>query len=205
MNSNYELVEFLKRNGAIKTKKVERAFLAIDRSNFVPFRYINEAYENYPLPLCEGQTISQPETVAFMLECLGVNKGEKILEIGAGSGWVTALLSNLVGRKGFVYSYEINKNVGNFGQNNLFKMSLPPNYSYKIADAKRNWAKNKPYNKIIAAAAFESVGDELVGLLAPGGILLVPTKDCSLLRIKKYNNGKIERKVFPGFIFVPLV
>lgn len=204
MQSNKELIEYLKSKGAISTKRIERAFLAIDRIRFVPFRYVEEAYKNYPLPIGEGQTISQPETVAFMLEKLEIKRGDEILEIGAGSGWVTALLSFLVGKKGRVYSYEINAEVGGFGLGNLSTIRLEPNYHYRVADAKSFWGKDSPYDRIISAAAFGKVGGELISHLSPGGVLLVPTAGNYILKIKKTKNDKIEKEIFTGYIFVPL-
>lgn len=90
------LVEHLRNGGYLKTPKIIDAFLNIDRIDFVPENLKEDAYLNIPLPIGKGQTISQPLTVAFMLELLGPKYGDKILDVGAGSGWTSALLAYIV-------------------------------------------------------------------------------------------------------------
>ena len=110
-----ELVRELKRQGVLRSPLVEQAFRAIDRKDFVRPEHRAEAYGNYPLPIGEGQTISQPYTVAFMLDLLDPRPGERILDVGAGSGWQAALLAHMVspmdesqrmGSRGRVYAME---------------------------------------------------------------------------------------------------
>src|SRR3989338_5427773 len=101
METNEQLIALLQKEGYLKTQSVIGAFQAIDRKDFVPADLADKAYANEALPIGEKQTISQPLVVAFMLEILGVKAGEKILEVGTGSGWKTALLAELVsGRDG---------------------------------------------------------------------------------------------------------
>ena len=94
-----ELIFFLTRNNILKTKSIIEAFEKIDRKDFILKKYTNEAYNDYPLDIGSNQTISQPSTVAFMLELLSPKKGDKILDVGSGSGWTTALLGYIVGRR----------------------------------------------------------------------------------------------------------
>ncbi len=93
-----ELIKNLKRSGVLESPYVAAAFRAIERGDFVPREYQREAHGNYPLPIGQGQTISQPFTVAFLLDLLDPRPGEKILDIGAGSGWQSALLAYVVSR-----------------------------------------------------------------------------------------------------------
>jgi protein-L-isoaspartate(D-aspartate) O-methyltransferase len=202
MNSQ-QLIDKLVFRRTLKTREVIEAFKKIDRISFVPQNLKSEAYGDYPLPIGDGQTISQPTTVAFMLEALGVKKGNKILEIGAGSGWVTALLAGLVGENGFVYAYEINQRVGQFGLSNLSKTGYQ-NYSYKIEDAKECWQKNAPYDRIISGAAFSEIPKELGSLIKKDGIIVVPTQGMDIQKITKISEMKFEKEVYPGFVFVPL-
>src|SRR3989344_3253201 len=102
-----ELIRELKTQGVLKSPNVEAAFRAIDRKDFVRPEYEEVAYANHPLPIGEGQTISQPYTVAFMLDLLDPKAGEKILDVGSGSGWTTALLAHIVSQSG-----EIDENGG---------------------------------------------------------------------------------------------
>src|SRR3989344_867492 len=106
MNTLEGLIQELLSGGYLKTPRIIDAFRLIDRADFVLPEYKDEACGNYPLPIGEGQTISQPLTVAFMLELLNPQPGEKILDIGAGSGWQTALLAEIVGPKGQIVAIE---------------------------------------------------------------------------------------------------
>ena len=101
------LVKELITNGALKTPRIIEAFRAIDRKDFVPEELQDEAYGNYPLQIGYGQTISQPNTVAFMLELLAPELGNKIIDVGSGSGWQTALLAHIVGPKGKIFGIEL--------------------------------------------------------------------------------------------------
>ena len=135
--NNSNLVEKLKVDGFLKMPAIISAFQKIDRADFVLPQYSNEAYEDYPLPIGHGQTISQPATVAFMLELLQPKIGEKILDIGAGSGWATALLAEIVGKDGKVYGLEIISELVEFGKNNLGKYNFN---NAEILLAGKNWA-----------------------------------------------------------------
>ncbi|MCK5080931.1 MAG: L-isoaspartyl protein carboxyl methyltransferase, partial [Candidatus Moranbacteria bacterium] len=115
-SSNQQLVDFLERKGFIRSLQVKEAFLVVDRKKFVPEKFQEFAYYDQPIFIASGQTISQPATVAIMLELLGTQPGDKVLDIGAGSGWVSCLLSHLIGEAGKVYAYELNKKVGAFGK-----------------------------------------------------------------------------------------
>ncbi|NEJ83132.1 L-isoaspartyl protein carboxyl methyltransferase, partial [Rhizobium leguminosarum] len=106
MKSNKDLVNYLVMSGILKSKEIINAFTAIDRKDFVGLENVDNAYEDHALSIGYGATISQPTTVAFMLERLGAMPGNIVLDIGTGSGWTTALLATIVGKKGRVYGIE---------------------------------------------------------------------------------------------------
>jgi protein-L-isoaspartate(D-aspartate) O-methyltransferase len=201
MRSNQELVAFLVNSGAIKTKKLKEAFLAADRINFVPEILREYAYEDQPLPIAQGQTISQPSTVAFMLELLDVKEGDEVLDIGAGSGWVSCLLGFLVGIKGKVEAFEINEEVGRFGKKAVSESGFE-NVEYTIGDAADFWKSGKFYNKIYSGAAFETIPENLKKNLRTEGVLVAPTRDGCIRRIAKEEKG-FKEDCYSGFVFVP--
>ena len=117
-----ELIESLIKEGYLKTPLIIEAFRKIDRKNFLPEELKERAYENTALPIGNKQTISQPLVVAFMLELLELKSGEKVLEIGTGSGWNTALMAKLVGESGKIFSIERIEELHQFAKANLLKL-----------------------------------------------------------------------------------
>lgn len=200
--SNKDLVNKLVTEGAIQSREIEEAFLAVDRKDFVREIELTNCYLDLPLPIGKGQTISQPTTVAIMLEMLEIKKGMKVLDIGAGSGWVSAIIANLVGKKGKVFCYELLKSVGNFGKDNLDKRKIN-NVVYQIKDAAKTWGDNVPYDRIISGAAFKKIPPDLIDTLAPTGIAVLPSVDNYLIKVRKTKTNKVEIDKKYGFIFVP--
>lgn len=153
-----------------------------------------------------GQTISQPATVAFMLELLQPQVGEKILDIGAGSGWQTALLAQIVGQAGQVIAVERVPELAGFAQRNLAKYHYE-NVELIVADGSQGYANYEPYDGIIVAAAGSRIPETMLRQLKVGGRLVMPvgetTQSIFLVIRKDQNNFKYQE--FPGFIFVPLV
>ena len=186
--------------GVLNSKDIIKAFENIDRSDFIKPEYISEAYEDYPLPIGQGQTISQPTTVAFMLELLQPKRGHKILDVGSGSGWTTALLAQIVGRKGKVIGTEIVSDLVKFGQQNLAKYDLP---QAKIVKSNLvGYPEEAPYDRILVSASANKLPKELIEQLASDAIMVLPIES-SIFKIKA-KKGKIETEEFPGFSFVPL-
>lgn len=198
------LVGDLERRGALKSGLIKQAMLEVDRKDFVPERIKDSSYEDQALPLTDGQTISQPTTVAFMLELLEPKPGQKILDIGAGSGWVSALLAHIAGKNGKVFAYEIKREVGEMGIANIKKTGFQ-NIEYRIVDAAQEWHKNGPYDRVISGAAFEDIPGDLIKLLGPQGILVAPTQNGFIKKIFRYPDGDIVREDYYGFSFVPFV
>lgn len=196
------LTNNLKEDGTLKNEAIKSALLKVDRAAFVPPFLKSRAYDDIALPLVEGQTISQPTTVVFMLELLDLKSGDRVLDIGAGSGWTSCLLGEIIGKNGAVFAYEINKMVGSFGLSNIRNFGAK-NVSYEIGDAAVFWEEHAPYDKIHAGAAFEKVPKELLLQLEIGGIFVGPTKEQEIRKIIRSSKNEFKEEIYPGFVFVP--
>ena len=199
-----QLIENLVSNGYIRTPKIAEAFYKIDRADFVLTDTKDRSYDNIPLPIGHGQTISQPLTVAFMLELLNPKEGDKILDVGSGSGWQSSLLAYIVGEKGKVFAIERIPEISEFGRKNSEKYGFK-NISFIIGDGSKGYSKEAPYDKIIVAASSKTeIPSKLKSQLRIGGRLVIPVKNSIWLAVrKKYDD--YEEKEFPGFVFVPLI
>lgn len=198
-----ELLNRLKfETRVLNTSKLETAFKLIDRKDFIYKDHESEAYEDYALPLISGSTISQPTTVAFMLELLELETGNLVLDIGSGSGWTTALMSKIVGKNGWVVGVEIIPELIRFSKDNLKKYKIK-NVSIELATERLGFPEIGPYDRILVGASAREVPEELFQQLKSGGILVIPIKE-SIFKIKKTKSGEIEKTEFSGFSFVPL-
>ena len=199
-----QLVKELIARRALKTRSIISAFRRTDRQKFVRPETAAEAYGDYPLPIGFGQTISQPYTVAFMLELLEPRQGEKILDVGSGSGWTTALLAHIVGEKGKVFGVEIVPELVAFGQENLKKNKLPQ-AEIRQAGEIFGLPEEAPFDRIlVSAASSKVVPPELLTQLKAGGTMIIPLGN-SIMRLRKTAAGKTEVEEFPCVVFVPLV
>ncbi len=205
INSNNKgLIDELIRSGVLRTNSIIQAFIAIDRRDFVnkdtPEIVI---YSDTPQQIGFGQTISQPYTVAFMLELLQPKKGQKILDIGSGSGWTTAILANIVGETGMVTGLEIIEELVKFGNDNLAKY---PNLNAEILKAKKGilGLPEEKFDRILVSASAEYMPIKLYKQLKSDGILVIPIQQ-SIWRVFKNDNGEISTEEYPGFVFVKLV
>ncbi|TSC52129.1 MAG: protein-L-isoaspartate(D-aspartate) O-methyltransferase [Parcubacteria group bacterium LiPW_39] len=190
----------------LKTPLIIEAFKNINRADFLPDDLKDEAGVNAPLPIGFGQTNSQPLTVAFMLELLQPQAGEKILDIGSGSGWTSALLAWCVGEDGKVLAIERIPELCEFGKQNIAKYNYIVKGVVKIicADGAKGLPEEAPFDKIIAAAAADSVPPAWKEQLRIGGQMILPIKD-SIWLLKKKSVKDFEEKEFYGFAFVPLI
>ena len=191
-----------KESGVLRNPRIREAFQEIDRANFVEPDYHVESYEDYPLPIGQGQTISQPTTVAFMLELLGAEEGDSVLDVGSGSGWTTALLASIVGKDGSVLGVEIVPELVKQGKRNLAKYKFP-HASIMPAGKKHGSEADGPFDRILVNASAEELSDDLMEQLKVGGVMVMPIKE-SIWRFEKIAEDDIETREYPGFVFVPL-
>jgi len=189
------------RGMGITDARVLDALAAVKREDFV--RQKKEAYENYPLPIGWEQTISQPYTVAFMLEALELSSGLRVLEVGAGSGWNAALLGKLVA-PGEVISTEIISELALSAEQNVRRAGIS---NVRVVCADGSLGFSGAFDRIIVTAACPAVPPPLVEQLADDGVLLAPVGEGmfgqDLVKLRK-RGGRIERQSLGSFVFVPL-
>ena len=202
MISNSDLLRHLINKDVIRSSNIIKAFRDIDRADFVFDRSASDIYEDYPLGISYGQTISQPTTVAMMFEMLSPSSGDKILDIGSGSGWTTALLANIVGKSGYVIGLERVDELVEFGNHNLKKYKFK---NAKIIHAKKELGiKGEQFDRILVSAAANEFPSELTKQLKTGGKLVVPVKN-SIYEVTKTDSSDFETIEHYGFRFVPLI
>ncbi len=187
----------------IRDPKVLQAMLQVERHKFVPELSIPQAYEDHPLPIGYGQTISQPYIVALMTELCELDGTEKVLEIGTGSGYQAAILSLLAKE---VYSIEIVEPLGKQAALRLKSLGYK-NVTVKIGDGYKGWPEHAPFDVIMLTAAPPTVPDALLNQLKEdGGILVAPVGDYHQELIKIVRNGNnYSQKVITYVRFVPMV
>jgi len=206
------LIVSLIEEGWLKTPRIIEAFRKIKRVDFLPEDIKNLAELNEALPTGYGQTISQPLVVAFMLELLNPQPGEKILDIGSGSGWTTALLGEIVGGStkggylGKVIAIEIIPELKEFGEKNVAKYNFVKKgqVQFICADGSEGYKKEAPYDKILASASAETLPQAWKEQLKISGRIVTPIGSSIWLFIKT-SATEFEEIEYPGFAFVPLV
>jgi len=197
-----ELVEILKNKG-ITNKRVLEAFLKVERHLFVPDIMKQHAYKDVALPIGMGQTISQPYTVAYMTQALDPQPQQKILEIGTGSGYQAAILSQMGAR---VFTIERHHDLYNSAMKIFDKMNL--RIAARCSDGTLGWQEFSPYDGIIVTAGGPSVPVNLKKQLAENGRLVIPVGDKkiqSLQIITKFSSDEFQTREVPYFAFVPLI
>ena len=203
--SREQLVNRLMREGYIKSDNVKKAFLEVPRENFVPEPLKMQAYVDRPLEIGNGQTISAPHMVAIMCEALDIKNGQKILEIGAGSGYHAAIVSQLVGEKGHIYTIERFEDLAKRAQDNLKHTGIT-NVTVEVGDGSEGLKTYEPYDRIYVTCAAPSVPQLLIDQLKDFGKLLIPVGSmyCELQLLEK-KGEKILSENLGGCVFVPLV
>ena len=201
--SNRKFIEQLVKEGRIKTKAISNAFFKIDRIDFVPEKFKGEAYLDIPIPIYHGMTTSQPSTIAFMLEKLRPKKGDKVLEIGTGSGYLTALLAVLVGKNGKVFSVEYFPKLKEFAEFNLRHYNFK-NIKLLTGDGKSGLLEEAPFDKIISSAEVKEIPRAWEEQLKIGGSILTPI-DSKIVLAKKVAEDRFDAEFFSAFSFVPLL
>ncbi len=187
----------------MRSRRVRAAFDATPRAHFLPESQRRFADADQALPLCHGQTNSQPTTVRNMLELLDVEPGQRVLDVGAGSGWTTALLAHLVGPEGRVYGVELVPALVELGRDNLAGLGLPQATVEPARAGVLGLPDTAPYDRILVSADARRMPESLVDQLAEDGVMVVPVNG-RMARVERRAKG--PRTTWHGhYRFVPLV
>lgn len=188
----------------VKDRRVIAAFLAVPRHEFVPEECEGQAYEDYPLPIGGNQTISQPSLVAKMVELLQLKGDERVLEVGTGSGYQTAILAELAKK---VYSIERIEGLAKKARKVLAKQGYN-NVQVVIGDGSKGLSQEQPFDGIIVSAAADNIPQDLIKQLGNKGRLVIPVREIpfgQMLKVGIKENGKISFQDVEPVVFVPLV
>jgi protein-L-isoaspartate(D-aspartate) O-methyltransferase len=198
------LVRRLVAGGELHVPAVIDAFRAVPRQSFVPRCWLDSAYGNYPLPIGAGQTISQPAVIATMTESLELRPTDRVLEIGTGSGYQTAILSLLAGA---IYSVELLAQLGLAAEERLRGLGIT-NVHVRIGDGYAGWPEHAPYDRILVTAAPPRVPPALLAQLGDPGILVAPVGSSPfaqrLIRVRR-SAGVLTEEFIEDVCFVPMV
>jgi protein-L-isoaspartate(D-aspartate) O-methyltransferase len=196
------LIKTLRKKG-IKDERVLEAFRKVPRHLFVDGAMYAQAYDDNALPIGMGQTISQPYVVALMTELLQLKTDEKILEIGTGSGFQAAILAQFSRR---VYTIERHRELGDASRKLLRGLGYE-NIVFKVGDGTRGWQQHAPFDKIIVTAGAPAVPRELMGQLAEGGRMIIPSGERAYQELEVYDKTakEVRKKTAGGVLFVPLI
>lgn len=181
------------------------AMRAVPRHKFVPERYAGQAYNDYPLPIGLGQTISQPYIVAFMTELMKLDPGDRVFELGTGSGYQAAVAAKVAGS---VYTMEIYKDLADAAKERLESLGFT-NVHARHGDGYNGWEEKAPFDAIIVTAAADHIPPPLIKQLRPGGRLIIPLGSPfsvqQLVLVTKDLKGKVSERAIIAVRFVPLL
>jgi len=197
-----KLIRIVEGKG-ITDQNVLHALEKVPRHYFFDKAFLEHAYQDKAFPIGEGQTISQPFTVAFQTQLLKIQKGDKVLEIGTGSGYQACILIELGAE---VYTIEYIKKLYDRTKKFLPSMGYKPHFF--LGDGTKGLQAFAPYDKILITAAAPTVPQPLIDQLKVGGIMVIPVGDNNLQRmvkVTKKNENKVSKEYFDYFCFVPLV
>ena len=199
----HNMVEFQLRERGISDERVLDAMTRVPRHEFAPESCRGQAYEDHPLPIGEKQTISQPYIVALMLQALALSPTDKVLEIGTGSGYVTALLAELAAH---IVSVERHPALADEARQLVFSLGYT-NVRIIVADGTRGYPESAPYNAILVSAAAPALPQPLLTQLAEGGRMIIPVggEDSQQLQLIQIRNGQPHTTLRELCRFVPLV
>lgn len=203
MDLNALLIKRLSGLQILKTPEIVEAFARIDRSKFIKPEYSARAYEDKSFPIESGQVISQPAAMATMLELLQPKKGEKILDIGAGSGWSTALLAYIVGFTGKVIGTEIMPQLLEVSSRNLLSAEIR---NARIVPATKDlgFPAQGPYDRILSTAYMTHIPFELLDQVYDGGTIVLPVKN-DIVKIVKADQNNLQITSHLGYQFTPMI
>jgi len=199
------MVERQLRSRGIEDQRILEAFLTVPREAFVGADYAHLAYGDHPLPIEAGQTISQPYIVALMIEAAGIKHGDKVLEVGSGSGYAAAVIGRIAAK---VVGIERQLELVEVARERLKRLGYE-NVTIVEGDGTRGWAKEAPYDAILAAASGSHIPAPLVDQLKPGGSIVMPIGSPGwaqkLVKATKREDGTLEQSDLGGVRFVPLI
>ena len=198
-----QLVEQI-RNKGITDERVLQAILEIPRHYFIDSAFDQIAYEDRAFPIAEGQTISQPYTVAYQTQLLEVKPHEKVLEVGTGSAYQACVLATMGAQ---VYTIERQKQLYDLNRAFAYLRNFP-SIRYFFGDGYQGLPTYAPFDKIIVTAAAPSVPEKLLEQLKPGGKMVIPVGEGrvqQMLRIQKDATGQLHEEIFDDFSFVPML
>jgi protein-L-isoaspartate(D-aspartate) O-methyltransferase len=182
--------------------RVLEAMAEVPRHLFVPASFQHQAYDDHPLPIGHGQTISQPYIVAAMTEALKLESGHKVLEIGTGSGYQTAVLARLAGT---VHTVELVEDLSKQARLAMQRLDLR-NVRFRVGDGNDGWPEFAPYDRIVVTAAAETMPFALVEQLAEGGRIVVPVgREAQTLTVGVKHGKRLVQRGLMSVVFVPFV
>jgi protein-L-isoaspartate(D-aspartate) O-methyltransferase len=183
--------------------EVEQAFRAVPREGFLPRRLRRQAGFDGPLPIGHGQTNSQPRTVADMLRLLDVRPGHRVLDVGSGSCWTTALLGHLTGPTGLVHGVEVVTDLVEWGSANLAVTDMAWTHNHTALPDQLGWPEQAPYDRILVSAEPDTLPQELVDQLAVGGRMVIPVAGRML--VVDRDESDVHHTTHGYYRFVPLL
>ncbi len=201
------LVDSLVRRGYVSSKAVEKAMRRVPREEFLPQDLKDEAYVDTPLPIGEGQTISAPHMVAIMAEQLDLSPGQKVLEIGSGSGYHAAVCAELIAPDGHIYTIERIPSLATFAEDNLKRTGYANLVTVIFGDGSKGLPEKAPFDRIFVAAGAPDIPTPLTDQLADGGKLILPVGGRyyqDLIKVER-KGKKLVKENMGGCVFVPLI
>ena len=187
----------------VEPDPVREAFAACPRADFLPPSQRRRADFDGPIDIGHGQTNSQPRTVEEMLRLLDVRRGQRVLDVGCGSGWTTALLAHLTGEDGSVVGVELEPDLVRFGGDNLARSGQPWARIEQAVPGELGRPREAPYDRILVSAGARELPQQLVDQLAPGGRMVVPVSG-SMLLVERRSDGSVTTERHGSYRFVPL-
>lgn len=205
MYQKTDLINFWKANFGFSDAEIN-AFKEVSREEFILEELKSEAYRDMPLPLLRGKTISQPTTVMIMTHALDIKPGEKIFEVGTGSGYQAAIIAKITGANGKVITTEVVPELVSFARKNLEKAKIG-NVVVHEEDGSKGMPSEAPFDKIIITSACKEFPKPLIEQLRPGGVIIGPVgsrNEQEMVMGIKDKNGHLELEFLGHFIFTPM-
>lgn len=210
-----KLVQNLVKQGVLHSAKIIETMRKVPREKFLPENMRYYSAVDTPLPIGFGQTASAPHMVSIINEALQLEIGNKVLEVGAGSGWHAATIAEIIAPKtsprsewGHVYTVEIIQDLAEFARKNIMNGGYGDRVTITHADGSKGYPEKAPFDRILVTAGAPKVPKPLIDELKPGGIMLIPVGSISLFqslfRMTKTNEGKVKEENLGGVAFVPL-